>query len=85
MGGLAILSRLGTPMLRVTTSPQVDLGRWMHAIAVCLHIINLYGWVDDVHSTRQVILEVCTAELHGHRILTKLHHSRADAARLLVA
>eukprot|EP00971_Amphidinium_carterae_P086516 1712057-Amphidinium_carterae.1 len=31
-GGLAILSRLGTPMLRATEGPQAELGRWMHAL-----------------------------------------------------
>eukprot|EP00971_Amphidinium_carterae_P146362 2901087-Amphidinium_carterae.1 len=31
-GGLAILSRLGTPMLRATTGAQADLGRWMHVL-----------------------------------------------------
>eukprot|EP00971_Amphidinium_carterae_P197506 3919885-Amphidinium_carterae.1 len=39
-GGLAILSRLGTPML-------ADLGRWMRVLLQvrpeeCLHLINLY-------------------------------------------
>eukprot|EP00971_Amphidinium_carterae_P273676 5431552-Amphidinium_carterae.1 len=41
-GGLAILSRLGTPMLRATDGPQAELGRWMHALiqvrpGECLH------------------------------------------------
>eukprot|EP00971_Amphidinium_carterae_P036177 711102-Amphidinium_carterae.1 len=31
-GGLAVLSRVGTPMLRATTSPQADLGRWMYVV-----------------------------------------------------
>eukprot|EP00971_Amphidinium_carterae_P089956 1780804-Amphidinium_carterae.1 len=31
-GGLAVLSRIGTPMLRATMSPQADLGRWMHVL-----------------------------------------------------
>eukprot|EP00971_Amphidinium_carterae_P345573 6486597-Amphidinium_carterae.1 len=31
-GGLAILSRLGTPMLRAIEGPQAELGRWMHAL-----------------------------------------------------
>eukprot|EP00971_Amphidinium_carterae_P022046 434880-Amphidinium_carterae.1 len=62
-GGLAILSRLGTPMLRATEGPQADLGRWMRALiqvrpGECLHVLNLYGWVDDAFATRQVILEV---------------------------
>eukprot|EP00971_Amphidinium_carterae_P305059 6061829-Amphidinium_carterae.1 len=75
-GGLAILSRLGAPMLRATVGPQADLGRWMHALIQvrpdeCLHIINLYGWVDDDFATRQVILEVAgkAAELPGSRVL----------------
>eukprot|EP00971_Amphidinium_carterae_P113463 2247923-Amphidinium_carterae.1 len=75
-GGLAILSRLGTPMLRATTSAQADLGRWMHVLLEvrpeeCLHSINLYGWVDDEHATRALILEVaaCAAELAGSRLL----------------
>eukprot|EP00971_Amphidinium_carterae_P265652 5270211-Amphidinium_carterae.1 len=47
-GGLAILSRIGTPMLRATEGPQAELGRWMHAViqvrpGECLHTINLYG------------------------------------------
>eukprot|EP00971_Amphidinium_carterae_P218748 4341984-Amphidinium_carterae.1 len=38
-------------MLRATSSPQADLGRWMHVILqvrpeVCMHVLNLYGWVD---------------------------------------
>eukprot|EP00971_Amphidinium_carterae_P031703 624500-Amphidinium_carterae.1 len=31
-GGLAILSRLGAPMLRVAVGAQADLGRWMHVL-----------------------------------------------------
>eukprot|EP00971_Amphidinium_carterae_P102127 2021588-Amphidinium_carterae.1 len=45
--GLAILSRLGAPMLRVATGAQADLGTWMHVLLQvrpeeCLHLINLY-------------------------------------------
>eukprot|EP00971_Amphidinium_carterae_P103149 2041777-Amphidinium_carterae.1 len=63
-------------MFRVVTGPQADLGRWMHVLLQvrpeeCLHLINLYGWVDDEHSTRQLIIEVaaCAAELSGSRLL----------------
>eukprot|EP00971_Amphidinium_carterae_P183524 3642824-Amphidinium_carterae.1 len=63
-------------MLRVATGTQADLGRWMHVLLQvrpeeCLHLINLYGWVDDEHSTRQLVLEVaaCAAELSGSHLL----------------
>eukprot|EP00971_Amphidinium_carterae_P055364 1091343-Amphidinium_carterae.1 len=75
-GGLAILSRLGTPMLRAVSGTQADLGRWLHALIQvrpdeCLHIINLYGWVDDEFATRQMIMEVAgqAAELPGQYVL----------------
>eukprot|EP00971_Amphidinium_carterae_P196498 3899594-Amphidinium_carterae.1 len=63
-------------MLRATSSPQADLGRWVHVLLQvrpeeCLHIINLYGWVDDDAATRQVLLEVTerTSELLGQHVL----------------
>eukprot|EP00971_Amphidinium_carterae_P047942 944228-Amphidinium_carterae.1 len=69
-------SRIGTPMLRATTSTQADLGRWVHVLLQvrpeeCLHIINLYGWVEDELAARQVLLEVTerTAELMGSHVL----------------
>eukprot|EP00971_Amphidinium_carterae_P142102 2814573-Amphidinium_carterae.2 len=37
-GGLAILSRLGTPMLRATTSAQADLGRGYATRALILEV-----------------------------------------------
>eukprot|EP00971_Amphidinium_carterae_P345785 6486915-Amphidinium_carterae.2 len=75
-GGLAVLSRIGAPMLRASCSAQADLGRWVRVLLQvrpeeCLHVINLYGWVDDDLATRQVLLEVTerTAELLGSHVL----------------